>query len=102
VTDKLLFYPSLTQATFVIASLSTLFIMPHYEDEPKIDTSAATGDWRESLFRDGYVVVKGVLSSEKAQHYRERMFQWLETFPYGFKANDTETWGKEYLPEHMK
>jgi hypothetical protein len=80
----------------------TLFIMPHYEDEPKIDTSAATGDWRESLFRDGYVVVKGVLSSEKAQHYRERMFQWLETFPYGFKANDTETWGKEYLPEHMK
>ncbi|ORY18648.1 hypothetical protein BCR34DRAFT_621431 [Clohesyomyces aquaticus] len=48
--------------------------MPHYESEPKIDTSVATN----------------------------RMVQWLETFPYGFKANDPSTWGKVHLPEHMK
>ena len=95
------YVPVSKKATVLFASL-TNFIMPHYEDEPKIDTSATTGDWRESLFRDGFVVVKGVLSSQKAQHYRERMFQWLETFPYGFKADDAETWGKEHLPEHMK
>jgi hypothetical protein len=76
--------------------------MPHYENEPKIDTRVATGDWRESLFRDGFVVVKGVLSLEKAKSYQDRMFEWLETFPYGFKASDPSTWTKEHLPEHMK
>lgn len=76
--------------------------MPHYENEPKIDTTTATGDWRESLFRDGYVVVKGVLSPEKAKSYQDRMFEWLETFPYGFNAQDQSTWTKEHLPEHMK
>jgi hypothetical protein len=101
VVDKQVFCPSIATSRNLIASLTT-FTMPHYEDEPKIDTSAATGDWRESLFRDGFVVVKGVLSSGKAQHYRERMFQWLETFPYGFKTDDAGTWGKDHLPEHMK
>jgi hypothetical protein len=76
--------------------------MPHYENEPKIDTGAVTGDWRESLFRDGYVVVKGVLSVEKAKEYQDRMFEWLETFPYGFNTSDPSTWTKEHLPEHMK
>ncbi|KAH7398788.1 hypothetical protein DE146DRAFT_504849 [Phaeosphaeria sp. MPI-PUGE-AT-0046c] len=76
--------------------------MPHYENEPKIDTTTATGDWRESLFRDGFVVVKGVLSQEKAKSYQDRMFEWLETFPYGFSAQDQSTWTKEHLPEHMK
>ncbi|KAF3049939.1 hypothetical protein E8E11_010031 [Didymella keratinophila] len=45
--------------------------MPYYESEPKIDTSLATG-WRDNIFRDGFVVVKG------------------------------STWAKEHLPEHMK
>ncbi|KAF2031074.1 hypothetical protein EK21DRAFT_111317 [Setomelanomma holmii] len=30
------------------------------------------------------------------------MLEWLETFPYGFKADDHSTWTKEHLPEHMK
>jgi hypothetical protein len=81
---------------------TSICTMPHYENEPKIDTSAETGDWRESLFRDGYVVVKGVLSPEKAKSYQDRMLQWLETFPYGFNASDPSTWTKEHLPEHMK
>lgn len=76
--------------------------MPHYESEPKIDTSLSTGDWREDLFRDGFVVVKGVLSPETAKEYTDRMFSWLESFPYGFKADDSSTWGKEHLPEHIK
>ena len=76
--------------------------MPHYENEPLIDTNVTTGDWRDQLFRDGYVVVKGVITPEKAQTYVDRMFQWLETFPYGFKANDPSTWGEECLPAHIK
>lgn len=61
--------------------------MPYYESEPKIDTSLATG-WRDNIFRDGFVVVKGVLSPEKAQSYQQCMFQWLDTFPHGFKADN--------------
>lgn len=76
--------------------------MPHYTSEPLIDTSTPTGDWRDDLFRDGYVVVKNVLSEEKAEGYMERMFEWLETFPYGFDKSDKSTWTKECLPEHMK
>ncbi|KAK7537345.1 uncharacterized protein J3D65DRAFT_589546 [Phyllosticta citribraziliensis] len=76
--------------------------MPHYESEPSIDTSVKTGDWRDQLYEDGYVVVKGVLSPERAQSYVDRMFQWLETFPYGFKTDDKSTWDAEHLPAHMK
>lgn len=76
--------------------------MPHYESEPKIDTTKATGDWRDQLYQDGYYVLKGVLSPEKAQSYVDRQFQWLESFPYGFKADDSSTWGKEHLPDHIK
>ncbi|KAH3950684.1 hypothetical protein HBI56_204600 [Parastagonospora nodorum] len=76
--------------------------MPHYTSEPLIDTSTPTGDWRDDLFRDGYVVVKNVLPAEKAEGYKQRMFEWLETFPYGFDKNDKSTWVKECLPEHMK
>ncbi|GME45934.1 hypothetical protein GTA08_BOTSDO08007 [Neofusicoccum parvum] len=76
--------------------------MPHYENEPIIDTTVKTGDWRDQLYEDGYVVVKGVLSPEHAQSYVERMFQWLESFPYGFNVADKSTWNVEHLPAHMK
>ncbi|KAF4540680.1 Phytanoyl- dioxygenase [Lasiodiplodia theobromae] len=71
--------------------------MPHY-----IDTTAKTGDWRDALYEDGFVVVKGVLSQEKASSYVDRMFQWLESFPFGFKRDDPSTWNANHLPAHMK
>jgi len=80
--------------------------MPHsehdYSAEPKIDVSVKTGDWRDQLFENGYVVVKGVLSPERANSYVDRMFEWLESFPYGFKIHDKSTWTVEHLPVHMK
>lgn len=81
-----------------------LCIMPHaeYTNEPKIDTSVTHGDWRDDLYRDGYYVVKGVLPEAKAQSYVDRMFQWLETFPYGFKKDDPSTWNQQHLPDHIK
>ncbi|KAJ4298140.1 hypothetical protein N0V90_006039 [Kalmusia sp. IMI 367209] len=75
--------------------------MPHYENEPTVDETVTAGDWRDELFRDGYVVVKGVLSDQKAQSYVDGMFQWLESFPYGFKADDVSKWGEKYLPTHI-
>ncbi|KAK7190497.1 hypothetical protein PSPO01_03472 [Paraphaeosphaeria sporulosa] len=78
--------------------------MPHseYDTEPRIDTSIKHGDWRDDLYRDGYYVVKGVLPTEKAQSYVDRMFNWLESFPYGFKKDDKSTWNPKHLPDHIK
>lgn len=76
--------------------------MPHYEEEPKIDTNVETGDWRDQLYRDGYYVVKGVLPKDKAQSYVDRMFSWLESFPYGFQKDDPSTWHSAHLPDHIK
>lgn len=79
--------------------------MPHKIEatlSPVVDTTVQYGDWRDDLFSDGFVVVKGVLSPERASYYVERMYQWLETFPYGFDRNDRSTWVPEHLPNNMK
>lgn len=77
--------------------------MPHAVVESvKLDDSIVYGDWRDDLFRDGFVVVKGVISKERAAHYVDEMFNWAEKFPYGFDRNDKSTWTAEHLPSHIK
>ena len=66
-----------------------------------VDTSILPGDWRDDLFKNGYVVVN-VIDPKKAEAYVESMFDWLESFPYGFKRDDKSTWTEEYLPGHVK
>jgi hypothetical protein len=73
--------------------------MPH-KIIPDIDEKY--GDWRDDLFRDGYAIVKNVISKEKAAAYVESMMQWLEKFPLGFDRNDPSTWTPEHLPANMK
>ncbi|CAK7220273.1 hypothetical protein SCUCBS95973_004103 [Sporothrix curviconia] len=67
-----------------------------------VDTSIRYGDWRDDLFENGYVVVKQVMSVEKAQYYVDKMLSWLETFPLGFDRKDRSTWTTENLPYHWK
>ncbi|CAK7199273.1 hypothetical protein SEUCBS139899_001948 [Sporothrix eucalyptigena] len=67
-----------------------------------VDTSVRYGDWRDDLFENGYVVVKQVMSAEKAQYYVDKMLSWLETFPLGFDRKDRSTWTTENLPYHWK
>ncbi|KAJ9137882.1 Phytanoyl-dioxygenase [Pleurostoma richardsiae] len=76
--------------------------MGSYEHEPVIDTAASYCDWRDDLIRDGFAVVKGVITPERAQYYLDSLFEWLETFPYGFKKDDKSTWGPANLPAHVK
>lgn len=76
--------------------------MPHFENEPTISVEQPFGDWRDTLVQDGYVVLKDVLPQEKAQSYLDRMYKWLESFPYGFKRDDPSTWKAECLPNNMK
>ncbi|KAH8897559.1 hypothetical protein GQ53DRAFT_802870 [Thozetella sp. PMI_491] len=76
--------------------------MGSYSTEPLVDTATTYADWRDQLIKDGYVVLKGVVSRDRAQHYLDSLFDWLETFPYGFKKDDRSTWGPANLPAHVK
>lgn len=60
------------------------------------------GDWRDDFFRDGYVVIKGVIPKERAQQYQGDALTWLESFGLGFDRNDKSTWKKENLPQSWK
>lgn len=73
-----------------------------YETEPQLDTSTQFGDWRDQLINDGYVVLKGAISPERAGYYLDSLFDWLETFPYGFRKDAPSTWGPQNLPAHIK
>lgn len=48
--------------------------------------------------RDGYAVVKGAISSEKAIGYSEDIHEWLESFNLGYKRDDPSTIKEEHLP----
>jgi hypothetical protein len=67
-----------------------------------LQNEKAYGDFRDQLFRDGYAVVKGATSTERADAYKEAMIQWLERFPLGFNRHDPNTWTEDYLPANMK
>ncbi|PYH93552.1 MFS transporter [Aspergillus ellipticus CBS 707.79] len=60
------------------------------------------GDFRDDFFRDGYTVIKGVLSKERASEYQNEALTWLESFGLGFDRNDKSTWKKENLPQSWK
>lgn len=76
--------------------------MPHPTNQNTVDDSKVYGDWRDELFQNGYVVIKNAISKERCNYYIEKMFQWLESFPWGFDRNDRSTWTDRHLPEHIK
>ena len=71
-------------------------------EESHLGSSTTYGDWRDQLVSDGYVVVKGVLTLERAQSYVDRMMGWLESFPFGFDRDRKSTWTAEHLPPNLK
>ncbi|EHL01873.1 Clavaminate synthase-like protein [Glarea lozoyensis ATCC 20868] len=75
--------------------------MPHSLTELP-DTTKSYGDFRDDLFRDGFVVIKEAISEDSAEKYKDSMIQWLETFPLGFDRHNPDTWTEENLPAHWK
>jgi hypothetical protein len=68
-----------------------------------VDFSGITfGDWRDEFHRNGCVVLKGVITQERAQYYREKQLEWLRKFDLGFDENDESTWTAEHLPVSFK
>jgi hypothetical protein len=73
-----------------------------YTAEPRVDVQKHHGDWRDQLVQDGYVVLKGVVPADRAQSYLDSIFNWLETFPHGFRKDDPSSWGPDHLPLHIQ
>lgn len=59
-------------------------------------------DWRDEFHQNGCVVIKNVISPERAEYYREKQIQWLKKFELGFDENDESTWTAEHLPVSFK
>ncbi|KAG4421167.1 hypothetical protein IFR04_005687 [Cadophora malorum] len=79
--------------------------MPHAQSvatESLIVSAKTAADWKNDLARNGYVVVKNVISEEKAAYYVDQMQEWLEGFGLGYNRSDKSTWKPENLPANMK
>ncbi|KAH8901713.1 Clavaminate synthase-like protein [Thozetella sp. PMI_491] len=72
------------------------------EDLVTFDQDAVYGDWRDEFHRNGCVLLKGVISPERAKYYAEKQIEWLHKFDLGFDENDPETWTAEHLPVSFK
>lgn len=60
------------------------------------------GDWRDEFHKYGCVVIKHVISPERAEYYREKQIQWLKNFDLGFDERDESTWTEANLPVSFK
>lgn len=60
------------------------------------------GDWRDEFHKNGCVVIKNVITPERAKYYREKQIQWLKNFELGFDENDESTWTVDHLPISFK
>lgn len=60
------------------------------------------GDWRDDFHRDGFAIVKGVVTPERAEYYKAKQIEWLQSFNLGFHPSDEGTWTVEHLPVSFK
>ncbi|ORX40001.1 hypothetical protein BD324DRAFT_679068 [Kockovaella imperatae] len=59
-------------------------------------------EWKDQLKREGWCVVKGVLSTGKAKQYEDGAYEFLESFDLGFDRHDRSTWVAERMPYFYK
>jgi hypothetical protein len=60
-------------------------------------TNAKSG-WLQTLEKDGFVVIPGLVSEADCDAFQESAWSWLESFPWGFKRDDRSTWVADKLP----
>jgi hypothetical protein len=68
----------------------------------EFDENAVYGDWRDEFHKNGCVLIKGVISPERAAYYAEKQIQWLKNFELGFDPENPETWTADHLPVSFK
>ncbi|KAK7911855.1 hypothetical protein PG985_014336 [Apiospora marii] len=66
------------------------------------DENAVYNDWRDEFHKNGCVVIKNVITPERAQYYADKQIQWLKNFELGFDEKDPSTWTADHLPVSFK
>jgi hypothetical protein len=72
------------------------------KDLVTFDKSQVYGDWRDEFHQNGCVLIKNVISPERAQYYCDKQIQWLKNFELGFNEKDPSTWTADHLPVSFK
>lgn len=72
------------------------------KDLVTFDKDTIYGDWRDEFHKNGCVLIKGVISPERAQYYCDKQIEWLKKFELGFDEKDPNTWTAEHLPVSFK
>lgn len=72
------------------------------KDLVEFDPNRVYGDWRDEFHKNGCVLIKNVVSKERAAYYAEKQLEWLKKFELGFDENDESTWTAEHLPVSFK
>lgn len=54
--------------------------------------------WLKDLEEHGYAVIPSVIPLEKVQFYRNRFWDWMESFNSGIDRANQSTWKEEYWP----
>ena len=75
-----------------------------YEEKDLVDfdPSRHYGDWRDEFHQKGCVLIKNVISKERAQYYVDKQVQWLKNFDLGYDPDDKSTWTADHLPVSFK
>ena len=60
--------------------------------------TAVDPTWLRDLKTDGYCIVPNAVSQELCDEFIEEAWNWLESFPYGFKRDDKSTWTADHMP----
>ncbi|CAG9996783.1 unnamed protein product [Clonostachys byssicola] len=60
----------------------------------------ATSGWKRDLAENGYVVLKGAIPLDRALGYRDKAYEWLQSFGTNLDFDDPSTWTKSNLPIH--
>ncbi|KAJ5635898.1 uncharacterized protein N7484_009211 [Penicillium longicatenatum] len=67
-----------------------------------LNKSAIYSDFRDELQQNGYAVLKNVIPQDRALHYRQKAFDWLNSFETKFDLDKPETWIAKNLPAMNK
>jgi len=75
---------------------------PKFSKDLLVLGEGSYGDWRDEFAKNGCVVIKNVISKEKAEYYCQKQIDWLKSFNLGFDDKDETTWTQDNLPIAFK
>lgn len=72
------------------------------KDLVQFDPNKVYGDWCDELHKYGCVVIKNLISPDRAKYYADKQIEWLKNFDLDFDDKDPSTWTADHLPISFK